>query len=239
MKLRLKTLTIGRRLWASFGLCLAALLTITAVNINNQAAVKSEVNEIVNEAHPAVRRALNLSLQVQAGVSALTLYLLGQDDAQLRDFRDRLLIMKSEVSSLNKSGSISTNADARKTFKNLKQQLLQFEALSTKLITLTADVNANFPGVAFSLERVTPSDRKITKLIAQAHKETRLEALWPELQELRFGWRAVMRSLSNYLVYRDATSIAQLEIHRETITPNSEADSDHDQVKSVSPPGTN
>lgn len=92
-------LSIRKKIWTSFGVLIALLVTVNVITHNNLNANAKKLHELVNEIQPAANLSLRLVDQLDRASASLGFYLLSKEKQHKKDYLDNL--KKIEISAEN------------------------------------------------------------------------------------------------------------------------------------------
>jgi len=209
-----KKLTIRTKLIIAFsGACLAVFI-IGVTAIWSMSITDGYIDEIVHKINPINEKTFEIEKSVVQASQSLGFYLLSKDEVYRVDTDNNLMNSHALLQELIGMPGIQNDSESLTKLTLIQQDLNKLSGYRDVAYKVTASDKDNMPGLKFSNKLVEPISYEIFKLLTHSDQIDSLTVYEiDDVKSLINFWFLIENRLHNFLAFRGADSITQLNQH--------------------------
>lgn len=210
----LSKLSIRQKIWTSFGVLIALLVTVGIISHISLNANAKKLSELVNDIQPAANLSLKLVDQLDRAAASLGFYLLSKEQQHKKDYLDYLKRIETSTEKLISMNIVKNDPDTLKLTTDAQKEISTLNSYKKRMLLYAENQGENIAAMKFSNEEVNPLIQQLLTSLQQMIESEKNESASPlrrkillNIYSLRTNLAAAVSELRLYLAFRQKQTI--------------------------------
>ena len=202
-------ITIRKKIWISFGVLVALLVTVGVIAFTSLKANKDKLSILVDSVQPATELSLNLVDQLDRTSASLGFYLLSKEEVNKNDYLGNMGKVTQSVQALATMRVIQDDPVTLKMVEEVQQGITKLQSYKDQMLVFASDDTKNTPALGFAAREVNPRAQVMMQSLqeillsesGESANETRRQFLL-DIFSLRTNVASALNELRLFLAFR-------------------------------------
>ncbi len=202
-------LTIRKKIWISFGVLVALLVTVGVIAFTSLKANKDKLSNLVDGVQPATELSLNLVDQLDRASASLGFYLLSKEEVHKNDYLGNMGRITQSVGALAEMRVVRDDPATLKMVEDVQQGIAKLQSYKDQMMVLAGEEVKNVPAIGFANREVNPRAQTMLQslqemLLAEANEKASEERrqLLMDMYSLRTNVASALNEMRLFLAFR-------------------------------------
>ncbi|NKI17801.1 diguanylate cyclase [Spongiibacter sp. KMU-166] len=209
----------GKR-WMALAVVSALMVSVILISLVSFSTTQQKLEKVTEQYQPKMLNAMQLTTHFYHGLSVLGNYMVEQDSNNIALYQEKVADIDHTLDELIRLTRQNEEAEDSQRLETIRGHVDSIKAHNQQMLQLADDVKKNMPAIGIASDSLEPLGGEMAQhLMDMLHfaEGSRQTSLINPIDNLRFSWTMVVSQVRNYLAFRNAAALADIDLYMEGV----------------------